>query len=78
MSGSPPKPKLTVARWIFAVFGTLVMLLAGGCSGYAVFMLTGDELGETFWSAFGYVLPYGLIPFLIGLLMWWLAVKSGR
>ncbi|MEM7426075.1 MAG: hypothetical protein AAF441_08265 [Pseudomonadota bacterium] len=78
MNDATPKPKLTVTRWVFAVTGILIMLFTGGCTAYAVLMLTGDELGESLVSSIGYVLPYGLIPFLAGLLIWWLAVKSGR
>ncbi len=72
------KPKLTVVRWIFAIIGSLIMLFCGGCS----LLLLGDLLSRGKWQA-GYVdgtmvLVIGGVPFLLGLLIWWLAVKVGR
>ena len=72
------KPKLTVVRWIFAVVGALIMVFCGGCS----LLLLGDLAMRGRWS-YNYVsvdavLAIGGIPFLLGLLIWWLAVKVGR
>ena len=72
------KPKLTVVRWIFAVIGGLIMVFSGGCS---LFVL-GDLAMRGRW-AYNYVsvdavLGIGGIPFVLGLLIWWLAVKVGR
>ena len=78
-SGSAPdKPKLTVVRWIFAVIGALIMLFSGGCS----LLILGDLASRGRWSdnyvSVEIVLLIGGVPFLLGLLIWWLAVKVGR
>ncbi len=71
-------PKLTVIRWIFAVVGGLIMVFCGGCS----LLLLGDLAMRGKWQAnyvsVDAVLAIGGIPFLLGLLIWWLAVKVGR
>ena len=72
------KPKLTVIRWIFAIIGSLIMLFSGGCS--LVFL--GDLISRGRWAdnyiSVDMVLVIGGLPFLLGLLIWWLAVKAGR
>ena len=72
------KPKLTVVRWIFAVIGSLIMLFSGGCS----LLILGDLASRGRWSdnyvSVEIVLLIGGVPFLLGLLIWWLAVKVGR
>ncbi len=74
----PEKPRLTVIRWIFAIIGALIMIFAGGCSLYAFWVLTGPDMSERLANALGIVALFGGIPFLAGLLIWWLAVKAGR
>ena len=75
---APDKPKLTVVRWIFAVIGALIMLFSGGCS----LLILGDLASRGRWSdnyvSVEIVLLIGGVPFLLGLLIWWLAVKVGR
>ncbi|MCP5084329.1 MAG: hypothetical protein GY948_21785 [Alphaproteobacteria bacterium] len=72
------KPKLTVVRWIFAVVGALIMVFCGGCS----LLILGDLASRGRWSdnyvSVEIVLLIGGVPFLVGLLIWWLAVKVGR
>ena len=72
------KPKLSVIRWIFAIIGGLIMLFCGGCS--LVFL--GDLALKGRWAdnyvSVDAVLSIGGLPFLLGLLIWWLAVKAGR
>ncbi|NNF80919.1 MAG: hypothetical protein HKN05_23095 [Rhizobiales bacterium] len=72
------KPKLTVIRWIFAVVGALIMVFCGGCS----LLILGDLASRGRWSdnyvSVEIVLLIGGVPFLVGLLIWWLAVKVGR
>ena len=75
---APEKPKLTVIRWIFAIMGSLIMLFCGGCT----LLFLGDLLSRGVWR-YQYVdgttvLLIGGFPFLLGLLIWWLAVKVGR
>ncbi len=75
---SQDKPKLTVVRWFFAVIGALIMLFCGGCS----LILLGDLASRGRWAdnyvSVEIVLLIGGVPFLFGLLVWWLAVKVGR
>ena len=72
------KPKLTVVRWIFAIIGSLIMLFCGGCS----LLFLGDLALKGKWAdnyvSVDTVLFLGGLPFLAGLLIWWLAVKAGR
>ncbi len=74
----PAKPKLTVIRWIFAIFGALIMLFTGGCS----LLLLGDLASRGKWNdqyvSVEIIAVIGGVPFLAGLLIWWLAVKVGR
>lgn len=74
----PEKPKLTVIRWFFAVIGSLIMLFCGGCS----LLILGDLASRGRWAdnyvSVEIVLLIGGVPFLAGLLIWWLAVKVGR
>lgn len=69
---------LSVVRWIFAIFGILIMLFTGGCSlmVFADFLQRGTD-------TYGFnsplvTLTVGGIPFVVGLLVWWLAAKAGR
>ncbi|MEM7426073.1 MAG: hypothetical protein AAF441_08255 [Pseudomonadota bacterium] len=71
-----------VVRWIFAVFGALIMLFAGGCS----IILAGSVLYFVLTEGFSknrpgieLVLPVlGLVPFGVGFLIWWLAARADR
>ncbi|HFC04857.1 MAG TPA: hypothetical protein ENJ55_04060 [Rhizobiales bacterium] len=66
---------LSVTRWIFAIFGILIMLFAGGCSLVALPGLLQDPGGITNLAL---IAVFGGIPFGVGLLTWWLAAKVGR
>ena len=72
------KPKLTIIRWIFAVIGALLATFAGGCS----LLILGDLASRGRWSdnyvSVEIVLLIGGVPFLLGVFIWWLAVKAGR
>ena len=72
------KPKLSIVRWIFAVVGALLAMFAGGCS----LLLLGELAAKGRWQAdyvsVDMVLVIGGVPFLLGVLIWWLAVKVGR
>lgn len=82
MTEAAPKPKLSPVRWIFAVFGVLIMIFAGGCSvlysGFLLFVAAGADEGKHALGALLFVVLFGGIPFLAGLGIWWLAVKRGR
>jgi len=63
-------------RWIFAIFGVLVMVFTGGC-----FIILGlNSIDEIIRepTVIGIPLFFSGIPFAIGLGLWWLAVKTGR
>ena len=72
------KPKLTIIRWFFAVIGALLAIFAGGCS----LLILGDLASRGRWSdnyvSVEIVLLIGGVPFLLGVFIWWLAVKAGR
>ncbi len=78
MTDAVPKPKLTAIRWIFAVIGVLIMIFAGGCSLFFDLILSGYSNGNNTLGVFGILLLYGGLPFLLGLLIWRLAVKFRR
>ena len=61
---SDRKP-MGVLRWIFAIIGVLIMAFCGGC------MLLFADAGMT-------AVTIGGLPFLLGLLVWGLAVFAGR
>ena len=72
MTETQEKPKLTVVRWIFVVLGCLIMVFCGGCMLIFVEHLIGTQNG---WVV---LFMFGGIPFLVGLLILFLAVKVGR
>lgn len=67
---------LSAVRWIFAIFGILIMLFTGGCS----LLIFADYLqhGGGGYVDIPIILFVGGIPFLVGLLVWFLAAKVGR
>ena len=75
MADTPPQPSrkpLGVLRGLAAALGVIIMVFSGGCA-----LLIGTFGG--FSSGDGpMVLGYLGPPFLIGLGIWWLAVKVGR
>ncbi len=68
-----PRKRLSVLRALAATLGVIIMLLSGGC----VLALAAFN-GPFNMSDLALVLPYAGPPFLIGLGIWWLAVKVGR
>lgn len=63
-----PKKPIGVLRGIAAAIGIIVMLLSGGCA----VIFAGSGVDPNIVSS------YAGPPFLIGLAIWWLAVKVGR
>ena len=72
------KPKLTVIRWIFAIFGGLIMLFCGGCTLVLLAEMASKGKWRDNYVSVEMILVIGGVPFLFGLLIWWLAVKAGR
>ncbi len=71
--------ELSIVRWIFAVFGILIMLFAGGCTllFFGNFVATGGDAGG--YEMLVYMgFAVGIASLLSGLLIWWLAAKVGR
>lgn len=72
---------MSAMRLVFAVFGILVMLFAGGCGllfmGSYVADLNRSGPDANFVGP-GVVLIFAGPPFLAGLLIWWLAARVGR
>lgn len=66
------QPRRSGPRLVFAAAALLTMLFSGGCS--LLFGLNADGLYVTWVS----VLLFGGPPFLIGLLVWWLAMRRTR
>lgn len=71
---------LTATRWIFAILGILLMLISGGATLYGLATLDSkmSHTAMTHESVVQIVLIIGGAHFLLGLLIWLLAVKVGR
>ncbi len=67
---------LSIIRWIFVVFGILIMVFAGGCAAF-FFSDYLDGRGGSYDDVF-IIMVFSGPPFLIGLLLWWLAARVGR
>ena len=68
--------ELSIIRWIFAIFGILVMVFSGGCSAL-VFSEYLRGNGGGYFDPFA-IMVFGGPPFVVGLLLWFLAAKVGR
>jgi hypothetical protein len=71
--GARPKKPLGILRGITAAVGIIIMVLSGGCA-----LLVSGAGGGLNLSDLTLVSIYAGPPFLIGLGIWWLAVKVGR
>ena len=63
------KRPMSFMRWVFAIFGALIMVFTGGCA---------LILGFNAPGVLGVFILISAIPFLIGWGIWWAAVKRGR
>ena len=78
MTEAAGKPKLTPIRWIFSGIAVLIMLLAVTS---LLIMIAGVILEWKWWHVIvgpETAVLFGVIPFLVGLFVWFLAVKVGR
>lgn len=66
-------PRHSVVRLILAAAALLTMLFSGGCSLLILASLIGQTSGEQYVNL-PLVLMFGGPPFLVGLLVWWLAM----
>lgn len=60
---------LGALRWFLAIVGALAALLSGGCS----ILVLSDGMGLGL-----FVLAFGGAPFVLGLLVLWMALTLGR
>jgi hypothetical protein len=69
------KPRHSSARLLIAAVALLLLLFSGGCS--LLFLADMSRPGPTYvtWEA---VAVLGGIPFAVGLLIWWLAMRRAR
>jgi hypothetical protein len=71
------RPPLGIMRLILAAIGILIMVFAGGCTLLVGLPLLGGSASEVA-SMVPMLLLFGGAPFLVGLGLWFLAVKVGR
>jgi hypothetical protein len=72
-----PRPPLGIIRLIFAAIGVLIMVFAGGCTLLIGVPMIGGS-GSDLAGMVPMLLLFGGVPFLVGLGLWFLAVKVGR
>ena len=71
------KPPMSFMRWVFAIFGVLVMLFSGGCFLYIVGgKILSPARFEIVMEVAASAFAFSFIPFLIGLFVWWLIVRK--
>lgn len=66
---APRRPPLTALRIVFVVVGIVAMVFSGGCS----LLVLSDA-----WQVWPLALFFGGIPFVLGLLTTWMALRLGR
>ena len=66
-------------RLIFAAFAILTVLFSGGCGGIFLFSWMADGMPSGGYVGWEIIAVFSLPPLLVGLLIWWLAMrrKSG-
>lgn len=74
---APSREPLGSLRIVFAVIGVSVMLFSGGCSLIFLWELV-DYAGAATWDVFLIVALYGGVPFALGVLVTWLALRPRR
>jgi hypothetical protein len=70
-------PRQSPLRLIFAAAALLTMLFSGGCSLLFLASLSGQSGGEQYVNL-PLILLFGGPPFLVGLLVWLLAMRRRR
>ena len=71
------RPPLGIIRLIVAAIGVLIMVFAGGCTLLIGVPMIGGS-GSDLAGMVPMLLLFGGVPFLVGLGLWFLAVKVGR
>jgi high-affinity Fe2+/Pb2+ permease len=62
-------------RLIFASFAILTVLFSGGCGGLFLFSWIADGMSSNNYIGWVIIAVLSLPPLLVGLLVWWLAMR---
>ena len=68
-------PRHSSLRLIFASFAILTVLFSGGCGGLFLFSWIADGMSSNNYIGWEIIALLSLPPLLIGLLVWWLAMR---
>ena len=68
-------PRLSGLRLIFASFAILTVLFSGGCGGLFLFSWIADGMSSNNYIGWEIIAILSLPPLLVGLLVWWLAMR---
>ena len=68
-------PRHSPLRLIFAAFAILTVLFSGGCGGIFLFSWIADGMPSNNYIGWEIITALSLPPLLIGLLVWWLAMR---
>jgi hypothetical protein len=68
-------PRLSALRLIFASFAILTVLFSGGCGGLFLFSWIADGMRSNNYVGWEIIAILSLPPLLVGLLVWWLAMR---
>jgi len=67
--------RLSTLRLIFASFAILTVLFSGGCGGLFLFSWIADGMSRNNYISWEIIAVLSLPPLLVGLLVWWLAMR---
>jgi hypothetical protein len=68
-------PRLSGLRLIFASFAILTVFFSGGCGGLFLFSWIADGMSSNNYIGWEIIAVLSLPPLLVGLLVWWLAMR---
>ncbi len=68
-------PRHSPLRLIFAALAILTVLFSGGCGGIFLFSWIADGMSSNNYIGWEIIAVLSLPPLLIGLLVWWLAMR---
>jgi hypothetical protein len=65
-------------RLVFASFAILTVLFSGGCGSLFLFSWIADGMSSNNYIGWEIIAVLSLPPLLVGLLVWWLAMRRER
>ncbi len=68
-------PRHSGLRLVFASFAILTVLFSGGCGGLFLFSWIADGMSSNNYIGWEIIAVLSLPPLLVGLLVWWLAMR---